>query len=64
MRLNKAYVFDRWKLTLYAEVVNLFNRANYRFESFGSYNARTGQCNLYFDRLLPILPSAGVVLEF
>jgi len=29
-----------------------------------SYNARTGQCNLYFDRLLPILPSAGLVLEF
>ena len=64
LRLNKAYVFDRWKLTLYAEVVNLFNRANYRFDNFGGYNARTAQCTLYLDRLLPILPSAGVVLEF
>jgi hypothetical protein len=64
VRLNKAYVFDRWKLTLHAEVINLFNRANYRFDSFGGYNAQTGQCSLTLNRLLPILPSAGVVLEF
>jgi hypothetical protein len=64
MRLNKAYVFDRWKLTLYAEVVNLFNHTNYRFDSFGSYNTRTAQINVYRDRMFPILPSAGVVLEF
>jgi hypothetical protein len=34
-RINKAYVFDRWKLTLYGEVINLLNRSNYRFDSFG-----------------------------
>jgi hypothetical protein len=64
LRLNKAYVFDRWKLTLYAEVINLFNHSNYRFDSFNGYNARTLQVSLTLDRLLPILPSAGVVLEF
>lgn len=64
LRLNKAYVFDRWKLTLYAEAVNLFNHTNRRFDSFNGYNARTGQCNLSFARMLPILPSAGAVLEF
>jgi len=64
LRINKAYVFDRWKLTLYGEVVNVLNRHNYRFDSFGSYNTRTGQINLYLDRMFPILPSAGVVLEF
>jgi len=57
-------VFDCWKLTLYAEVVNLLNYHNYRFDSFGSYNTRTGQINVYLDRMFPILPSAGVVLEF
>jgi hypothetical protein len=61
---NKAQVFDCWKLTLYAEVVNLLNYHNYRFDSFGSYNTRTGQINLYLDRMFPILPSAGAVLEF
>jgi len=64
LRINKAYVFDRWKLTLYGEVVNMLNRHNYRFDSFGSYNTRTAQINVYLDRMFPILPSAGVVLEF
>jgi len=64
LRLNKAYVFDRWKLTLYAEAVNVFNHTNRRFDSFNGYNARTGQCYLGFGRMLPVIPSAGVVLEF
>ena len=64
LRINKARIFDRWKLTLYGEVVNLLNHANYRFDSFGSYNTRTFQINVYLDRMFPILPSAGVVLEF
>lgn len=63
-RVNKAYVFDRWKLTLYAEVINLFDHSNYRFDSFNSYNSRTAQCWITLDRQLPILPSAGLVLEF
>ncbi len=62
-RLNKAFVFRRWKATLYAEVVNLFNRDNYRFSSFDGYNARTGQAFVAVDRTLPILPSAGLVFE-
>jgi hypothetical protein len=63
-RINKAYVFDRWKLTLYGEVINSFNRANYRFDSFGGYNAKTGRATVYLDRMFPIIPSIGVVLEF
>jgi hypothetical protein len=42
----------------------MLNRHNYRFDSFGSYNTRTAQINVYLDRMFPILPSAGVVLEF
>lgn len=63
-RINKAFVFDRWKLTLYGEVINLTNHANYRFDSFNGYNARTGQAYVTLDRMFPVIPSAGVLLEF
>jgi hypothetical protein len=63
LRINKAWPFDRWKLTLYGEVVNLSNRRNLRFDTFNGYNARTGQASLTFDKMFPILPSAGIVLE-
>jgi hypothetical protein len=48
---------------LYGEVVNLFNRRNHRFDTFNGYNARTGQAFVTLDRMFPILPSAGIVLE-
>ncbi len=63
-RINKAYTFDRCRLTLYGEVVNLLNRRNYRFDSFNGYNARTGQAFLTLDRMFPLLPSVGIVAEF
>lgn len=63
-RLNKAFIFDRWKMTLYGEVVNLTNHGNYRFDSFNGYNARTGQAFITLDKMLPVIPSAGVLLEF
>jgi hypothetical protein len=63
-RINKAYVYQRWKLTLYAEVVNLLNRANYRFSSFDGYNSKTGRVSLSLTKMFPIIPSLGVVLEF
>ncbi|MGB9605197.1 MAG: TonB-dependent receptor plug domain-containing protein, partial [Bryobacteraceae bacterium] len=63
-RINKAMVFDRWKLTLYGEVVNLTNHGNYRFDSFNGYNARTGQAFITLDKMFPVIPSAGLLLEF
>lgn len=63
-RINKAYVFDRWKLTLYGEVVNILNRRNFRYETFNGYNPATRQAYFTLDKMMPTLPSAGVVLEF
>ena len=63
VRVNKAWAFARWKLTLYGEVVNLANRRNIRFDTFNGYNSRTGQATLTFDRMVPILPSLGLALE-
>ncbi len=64
LRINKAFVFDRWKLTLFGEVVNLLNRGNYRFDSFSGYDGRTGLARVYLNKMFPILPSAGLMLEF
>ena len=62
-RLNKSWVRDNWKLTLFGEVVNLTNRTNYVYDSFNGYNARTYQAFLTRDTMFPILPSVGIVLE-
>ena len=64
VRINKAFVFDRWKLTLYAEVINLLNRANYRFDTLRCYNSNNRRAYPRFDKMFPILPSARVVPEF
>ncbi len=64
LRLNKAFVYNRWKLTLYAEVVNVYNQTNYRFDELRRFNRRTGEATLRFDQMLPILPSVGLVFEF
>ena len=62
-RINKSWTKDRYKLTLYGEVVNLTNRDNYRFESFNGFNNRTGQAWVTLTKTCPILPSAGLVFE-
>ncbi|MCL5746263.1 MAG: TonB-dependent receptor, partial [Acidobacteria bacterium] len=63
VRINKVWPRDRWKLTLYGEVVNLMNRRNYRFDTFNGYNARTGQVSVSLNRMFPILPAVGLVVE-
>jgi hypothetical protein len=62
-RINKAWTHDKWKLTLYGEVINLTDRTNYVFESFNGFNGATGQANVTLDRMFPILPSVGLVFE-
>jgi hypothetical protein len=64
VRINKAYTFERWKLTLYGEAVNLFNRANYRFGELDGYYPKTGLVVLSLERMFPVIPSIGIVMEF
>ena len=64
LRLNKAFVYTRWKLTLYAEVINVYNRDNRRFDELRWFRASDGRARLNFYDMFPILPSAGVVFEF
>lgn len=62
-RVTKSKAFDRWKLTIYAEAVNLTNHANYRFDSYNGHDA-AGRAALSFARMFPVLPAAGVTAEF
>jgi hypothetical protein len=63
-RLDKEWAFDRCKLTFYAEVVNMFDRANQRFDDLNGYNPTSGQARLEFMNMLPVLPEAGLTFEF
>jgi hypothetical protein len=64
VRVSKAFHFKRWKLTASGEVLNLLNRNNLRYAGFDGFNTITGRVFGQLDRVLPILPSAGVVIEF
>ena len=63
VRLSKAFLFKKAKLTLTGEVLNLLNRENVRFIGFDFFGG-DGRAFGQLDRILPILPSAGVVIEF
>lgn len=64
LRVNKAFHYRRWKLTLYGEVTNVLGTKNYRYTDFNSFNFRTGQVFVSRDTLLPFLPVAGMTIEF
>ena len=63
VRLSKAFLFKRWKMTLTGEVLNVLNRHNVRYAGFDFFTF-SGRVIGQLDRVLPILPSAGVVVEF
>ena len=64
LRWSQSWIRDRWKLTLYAEAVNLTNHRNLRLASVDSIDSRTGRVNLTLERVFPIIPAAGLAFEF
>jgi outer membrane receptor protein involved in Fe transport len=62
LRINKAFNFDRWKLTLYGEVLNATGRPNIRY----AIDVDTVNRLMSFDRstMFPRLPIAGIRVEF
>ena len=63
VRVSKAFLFNRWKLTVTGEVLNLLNRENLRYAGFDAFDV-SGRVFGQLDRVLPILPSVGAVIEF
>ena len=50
-------------MTLFAEVLNVLNRENVRYQP-PAINFCTRAAARPFDTMLPIVPSAGVLIEF
>jgi len=63
LRANRVFNLDRSRITLFIEVLNVYNRRNQRAGAAG-IQASTRQAFGVLDRLLPIVPSAGILVEF
>ena len=63
LRANRAFNWSRKRLTLFAEVMNVLNRDNVRFTP-PQVNTRTGQAFDLFESMIPLVPSAGILIEF
>jgi len=62
LRVNKSYVRNRWKMTLYAEVINATNHRNLRFLGVGGNLQDQAWPRL--GSMAPLLPSVGLSVDF
>jgi hypothetical protein len=63
-RANKAFLFEKWKLTLSAELLNVTNHKNFRLPVIDGFNPLTGRVFHHFGATMPIVPGLGVTIEF
>ncbi len=63
VRVNRTFNWSRKRLTLFGEIVNVLNRDNVRFNPPGVSTA-TGRVSRIFESMIPIVPSAGILIEF
>jgi hypothetical protein len=63
LHADRTFTYRKSRLTLFLEVVNAMNRDNYRPNSFG-VNTTTRRVFNPIDGLFPLLPVAGVLIEF
>jgi CarboxypepD_reg-like domain len=64
IRADKDWAFKRWKLTLYAEVLNLTNHYNAREVLASGVDPNTGQAQVKMLQGLPITPTTGLAFQF
>ena len=64
VRADKDWAFNRWKLTLYGEVLNVTNHYNARFVYSSVINPTTGQAQVKDLQGLPVTPTVGVAFQF
>ena len=63
VRGEKDWVFGRWKLALYGEVLNLTDHSNPRY-FYTAWNPNSNTFSVVLGQGLPILPTAGLAFEF
>jgi hypothetical protein len=62
LRVNRTYHYTKRRLTLFAEVINVLNRENIG-RTDGTVRS-DGSVTGFVETLFPILPSAGIRIEF
>jgi hypothetical protein len=62
LRANRTFTFDRRRITLFVELMNALNHANVS-QSNGSIRT-TFEATGFLQKLIPRVPSAGVLIEF
>lgn len=62
LRADRTFTFDRRRLTLFVEIMNVLGRQNLR-RSDGSIGLN-GQVSGFVEREIPFVPSAGLLIEF
>ncbi len=63
LRANRTFAWGRRRLTVFAEVINVLNQENVRFNP-PRISTATRQVTRLFDSLVPVVPSAGILIEF
>ena len=63
VRANRTFNWEKKRMTLFVEVMNVLGRENVRYEQPG-VNVRTLQAFGIFNTMLPRIPSAGILIEF
>ena len=63
VRMNRTFTWERKRLTLFVEGLNVANRENVR-AILPSVDRRTFQASRLFETMVPLVPSVGVLIEF
>jgi outer membrane receptor protein involved in Fe transport len=63
LRANRTFNWSERRLTLFVEVINVLDRENVRYHP-PSIDGRTFEARRLFESLLPVVPSAGILIEF
>ncbi|HSC29166.1 MAG TPA: TonB-dependent receptor, partial [Vicinamibacterales bacterium] len=63
LRADRTFNFTRRRLTLFVEVLNALGRSNYG-PADGFIRLRTLEAVDYVEKLFPLLPAAGILIEF
>ena len=66
IRINKDFIFSSWKMSLYLELLNAYNRKNILTFNYDENYARDERGEVIKDiiRQLPIVPYIGIKSEF
>jgi hypothetical protein len=63
IRASRTFTWARARMTLFGEVINALDRDNVRSNP-PSIDSRTWRVSHLFETMIPIVPSAGVLVEF